>query len=37
MASILAKTFRDEYIQQIVDEHPSLEKYDLQNNKVMGQ
>lgn len=35
-ASILAKTFRDEYIQQIVDEHPSLEKYDLQNNKGYG-
>lgn len=35
-ASILAKTYRDEYIQKLVDENPELEKYDLRNNKGYG-
>jgi ribonuclease HII len=35
-ASILAKTFRDEYIDTLVDENPELEKYDLKNNKGYG-
>tara|TARA_B110001469_G_C9616941_1_gene307251 strand:+ start:474 stop:1082 length:609 start_codon:yes stop_codon:yes gene_type:complete len=35
-ASILAKTFRDEYIDILVDENPELEKYDLKNNKGYG-
>ena len=35
-ASILAKTFRDNYIYELVKTHPELEKYDIQNNKGYG-
>ena len=35
-ASILAKTYRDEWIQNLVKENPELEKYDLRNNKGYG-
>ena len=35
-ASILAKTYRDKWIQRLVDENPELEKYDLRNNKGYG-
>jgi len=35
-ASILAKTYRDEWIYKLVDENPELEKYDLKNNKGYG-
>ena len=36
-ASILAKTARDEYIENLCDENPELEeKYDLRNNKGYG-
>jgi len=35
-ASILAKTFRDNYILQLVEEYPVLKKYDIQNNKGYG-
>ena len=35
-ASILAKTFRDEYINRLVDDNPELEKYDIRNNKGYG-
>jgi len=35
-ASILAKTYRDNYILQLVQENPELEKYDIQNNKGYG-
>ena len=35
-ASILAKTYKDEYIQRIVMEHPEFEKYDLLNNSGYG-
>jgi len=35
-ASILAKTYRDEWIQNLVKENPELEKYDLYNNKGYG-
>jgi len=35
-ASILAKTYRDEWIYKLVDENPELEKYDLRNNKGYG-
>ena len=35
-ASILAKTYRDEWINKLVDENPELEKYDLRNNKGYG-
>ena len=35
-ASILAKTYRDEWIHKLVDENPELEKYDLRNNKGYG-
>jgi len=35
-ASILAKTYRDNYILQLVKENPELEKYDLHNNKGYG-
>ena len=35
-ASILAKTYRDEWIQNLVKENPELEKYDLHNNKGYG-
>ena len=34
--SILAKTFRDNYILQLVEEYPILKKYDIQNNKGYG-
>jgi len=35
-ASILAKTYRDNYILELVNKHPELEKYDLKNNKGYG-
>ena len=35
-ASILAKTYRDNYIIQLVKDYPELEKYDIQNNKGYG-
>ena len=35
-ASILAKTYRDKWIQNLVKENPELEKYDLRNNKGYG-
>jgi len=35
-ASILAKTYRDEWINKLVDKNPELEKYDLRNNKGYG-
>ena len=35
-ASILAKTYRDNYIIDLVKENPELEKYDIQNNKGYG-
>ena len=35
-ASILAKTFRDRYIYQLVEENPELEKYDIKKNKGYG-
>ena len=35
-ASILAKTFRDEYINRLVDDNPELERYDIRNNKGYG-
>jgi ribonuclease HII len=35
-ASILAKTYRDNYIIQLVKDNPELEKYDIQNNKGYG-
>tara|TARA_Y100000389_G_C17383198_1_gene475514 strand:- start:262 stop:867 length:606 start_codon:yes stop_codon:yes gene_type:complete len=35
-ASILAKTFRDEYINKLVDDNPELERYDIRNNKGYG-
>ena len=35
-ASILAKTSKDLYIEQIVGEYPELEKYDLLNNSGYG-
>ena len=35
-ASILAKTYRDKWIQNLVKENPELEKYDLYNNKGYG-
>jgi len=35
-ASILAKTYRDEYIQKLVADNPELEKYDIHNNKGYG-
>lgn len=35
-ASILAKTYRDEWINKLVNENPELEKYDLRNNKGYG-
>ena len=34
--SILAKTFRDNYIEQLVKDNPELEKYDILNNKGYG-
>lgn len=35
-ASILAKTYKDEYIENIVKEYPDLNKYDLLNNSGYG-
>ncbi len=35
-ASILAKTYRDNYILQLVKDNPELEKYDIKNNKGYG-
>ena len=35
-ASVLAKTYRDQYIIQLVKDNPELEKYDIQNNKGYG-
>jgi len=35
-ASILAKTYKDEYIQNIVNEYPDYKKYDLENNSGYG-
>ena len=35
-ASVLAKTFRDNYITQLVKENPELEKYDILKNKGYG-
>ena len=35
-ASILAKTYRDNYIIDLVKQNPELEKYDIQNNKGYG-
>ena len=35
-ASILAKTYKDEYIKDLVEEHPELYKYDLLNNSGYG-
>jgi len=35
-ASVLAKTYRDKYIIQLVKDNPELEKYDIVNNKGYG-
>ena len=35
-ASILAKTYRDNYILQLVEDYPELKKYDIHNNKGYG-
>jgi len=35
-ASILAKTYRDEYLMRLVDDNPSFEVYDLRNNSGYG-
>ena len=35
-ASILAKTYRDEYIEKLVKTNPYLEKYGIQKNKGYG-
>ena len=35
-ASILAKTYRDNYILQLVEDNPILKRYDIQNNKGYG-
>ena len=35
-ASILAKTYKDQYIEDIVKEYPALNKYDLLNNSGYG-
>lgn len=35
-ASILAKTYRDDYINKLVDDNPELNKYDIKNNKGYG-
>ena len=35
-ASILAKTYKDKYIQDLVAEYPDLNKYDLLNNSGYG-
>ena len=35
-ASILAKTYRDEYIKNLVEDNPELLRYDIHNNKGYG-
>ena len=35
-ASVLAKTYRDNYILKLVEEYPYLKKYDIHNNKGYG-
>jgi ribonuclease HII len=35
-ASILAKTYKDKYIEDIVETYPDLKKYDLLNNSGYG-
>jgi ribonuclease HII len=35
-ASILAKTYKDKYIEDIVNQYPDLKKYDLLNNSGYG-
>jgi ribonuclease HII len=35
-ASILAKTYKDKYIEDIVNKYPELNKYDLLNNSGYG-
>lgn len=35
-ASILAKTYKDKYIEDIVEKYPDLKKYDLLNNSGYG-
>ncbi len=35
-ASILAKSYKDEYIKDLVEKHPDLNKYDLVNNSGYG-
>ena len=35
-ASILAKTYRDNYILQLTEDNPEFKKYDIQNNKGYG-
>lgn len=35
-ASILAKTYKDEYIKKLVEDNPDLNKYDLLNNSGYG-
>lgn len=35
-ASILAKTYRDNYINDLVNNNPELKKYDIHNNKGYG-
>jgi ribonuclease HII len=35
-ASILAKTYKDEYIKKLVEQNPDLNKYDLLNNSGYG-
>jgi ribonuclease HII len=35
-ASILAKVYHDEYIEQLIKDNPDLKKYDLQNNMGYG-
>ena len=35
-ASILAKEIRDTYIYELVQKHPELKKYDIENNKGYG-
>jgi len=35
-SSILAKTYRDEYIKKLVEDNPELKSYDIHNNKGYG-
>jgi ribonuclease HII len=35
-ASILAKTYKDKYIEELVEQHPQLKDYDLLNNSGYG-